>query len=179
MLAASRLPFAVSLLATLAAATATQAQCQQQRFAQMGAYQGFGNQNSAAQMMAARMAAVQYMQSLNSYSPQLPTVDQLAQQSYSSYGQESASCQPSRNEIKIAQMQQRRDTEKTRRQTSRERLPRPIQDNEHQAASKYELAHLLWQNGNAPAAREWLAEILDKFPSTQTADRARQTLARL
>ncbi|HMC11357.1 MAG TPA: hypothetical protein VKH44_08705, partial [Pirellulaceae bacterium] len=103
---------------------------------------------------------------------------QLAQQSYSSYGQESPSCQP-RNEIRIAQMQQRRDTEKSRRQAARERLPRPIQDNEQQAASKYELAHLLWQNGNASAARHWLDEILDKFPSTQTADRARQTLAQL
>ena len=76
-------------------------------------------------------------------------------------------------------MQQRRDAEKTRRQAARERLPQPIQDNEQQAASKYELAHHLFQNGNSPAARQWLAEILDKFPSTQTADRARQTLARL
>ncbi len=176
MFAASRLPFAVSLLVTFALSTAAQAQCQ--RMAQMGPMGSFGMQSPAAQMMAARIAAVQYMQSLNSLAPQTPTADQLAQQSYSSFSQDSPSCQP-RNEYRIAQMQQRRDTEKTRRQAARERLPRPIQDNEQQAASKYELAHSLWKNGNAPAAREWLSEILDKFPSTQTADRARLTLARL
>ncbi len=177
MFAASRLSFAVLVLVAFGATQAVQAQCQ--RMAQMGAMRSFAGQNPAAQMMMARMAAVQYMQSLNSYTPRVPTVDQLAQQGYSSYGQESASCQPSRNEIRIAQMQQRRDAEKTRRQAARERLPRPVQDNEQQAESKYELAHLLWQNGNAGAARQWLAEILDKFPSTQTADRARQTLTRL
>jgi hypothetical protein len=174
MFAASRLPFAVSLLMAFALATAAPAQCQRQ----MSPMRSFGAQNPAAQMMAARMAAVQYTQSLNSLAPRIPTADQLAQQSYSSFGQDSPSCQP-RNDYRIAQMQQRRDMEKTRRQAARERLPRPIQDNEQQAASKYELAHLLWKNGNAPAARDWLAEILDKFPSTQTADRARQTLARL
>ena len=178
MLSISRLPFAMSLLLVFASANSAQSQCQQ-RLAQVGAGRGFGAASPAAQMMAARMAAVQYMQSLNSYTPQLPTANQLARQGYSSYGQESASCQPNRTEIRTAQMQQRRDAEKTRRQAARERLPKPVQDNEQQAASKYELAHVLFQHGNAPAARQWLAEILDKFPSTQTADRARQTLARL
>ena len=177
MSAANRLPLAIALLVIFVAASAAQAQCQ--RMAQMGGVGNFGVQNPAAQMMAARIAAVQYTQLQNSYTPRVPTADQVAQQGYSSYGQEPPSCQPSRNEMRIAHMQQRRDSEKSRRQAARERLPRPIQDNEHQAASKYELAHLLWQNGNPSAAREWLSEILDKFPSTQTADRARQTLARL
>jgi len=170
-------PFVLCALPILVASAPAQAQCQQ-RLAQIGGYPGFGMQSPVAQMMAARMAAVQYVQSLNSSSPQLPTANQLASQGYSSYGQDSPSCQP-RNEIRIAQMQQRRDAEKTRRQSARERLPRPIQDNEQQAASKFELAHLLWQHGNGPAARQWLTEILDKFPSTQTADRARLTLAQL
>jgi hypothetical protein len=173
----SRLSLIVCALFVFSFAARVHAQCQQ-RFSQMGGYQGFGMQSPAAQMMVARMAAVQYMQSLNSYSPQLPTANQLASQGYSSYGQDSPSCQP-RNEYRTAQMPQRREAERTRRQASRECLPRPVQDTEQQAASKYELAHHLWQNGNAPAARQRLSEILDKLPATQTADRARQTLARL
>jgi hypothetical protein len=168
----------LSALFVVATAAQVHAQCQQ-RLAQRSAYPTFATAGPAAQMMAARMAAAQYVQSASSYTPQLPTADQLGSQSYSSYGQESPSCQPSRSQMRASQMRQRRDAENARRQASRERLPRPIQDNEQQAASKFELAHLLWQHGNAPAARQWLAEILDKFPSTQTADRARQTLAQL
>jgi len=178
MLSVSRLRFPLSALVVFVAAAPAQAQCQQ-RLAQMSAYPVLATPNPAVQMMVARMAAAQYIQSRSAYSPQLPTADQLGSQSYSSYGQESPSCQPSRSQLRTAQMQQRRDAEKTRRQAARERLPRPIQDNEQQAASKFELAHLLWQHGNGLAARQWLTEILDKFPSTQTADRARQTLAQL
>src|SRR5438105_15681855 len=110
MFMANRLPLAIALLLIFVAANAAQAQCQ--RMAQMGGVGNFGAQNPAAQMMAARIAAVQYTQLQNSYTPRVPTADQLAQQGYFSYGQESPSCQPSRNEMRIAQMQQRRDSEK-------------------------------------------------------------------
>ena len=85
-------------------------------------------------------------------------------------------------QARTAMMQQRRDAEQARRKAAREQLakkPRPVQNPETQAAAKYELAHLLWKGRQWQAAQKWLSDIVDKFPSTQTADRARQTLARL
>ena len=79
----------------------------------------------------------------------------------------------------VAQMQQRRNSEQIRRQAARQRLSSPILDDEQHAAGKFQLAHLLWQRGNTPAAQKWLDEILVKFPKTETADRARLALERL
>src|SRR5437764_2942791 len=117
----------------------------------------------------------------SSPSDQSPSIDQLARQSYSPYSNYDQSCSPQREAQlrRVAMMQQRRQAEQSRRQTSRERLPRPVQDDERLAAGKFQAAHLLWQGGNTAAARKWLGEILDKFPSTETATRARLTLARL
>ena len=114
-------------------------------------------------------------------SAQLPTIDQLARQSYSPYDNYDPSCSQQREAQmrRVAMMQQRRQAEQNRRQATRERLPLPIQDDERLAAGKFQAAHLLWQGGNTTAARKWLGEILDKFPSTETAARARLTLARL
>ena len=114
-------------------------------------------------------------------SAQSPRIDQLARQSYLPYPGYDQSCSPQREAQmrRIALMQQRRQAEQNRRQAARDRLPRPIHDDERLAAGKFQAAHLLWQGGNTTAARKWLDEILDKFPSTETAARARQTLARL
>ena len=137
-----------------------------------------GAQCMQRQMAAARMYAA-------SYSPQLPSIDQLARQSYGNYGGYEQGCATAREQqmqARTAQMQQRRDAEQARRKAAREQLaqkPRPVPNPETQAAAKYELAHMLWKGGNATAAQKWLGEIMDKFPNTQTADRARQTLARL
>ena len=78
-------------------------------------------------------------------------------------------------------MQHARDAEKARRQSARQKLPTQpvVLDSEQQAAAKYELSHSLWLAGRPDAARKWLGEILDKYPTTQIADRARQTLAAL
>jgi len=112
---------------------------------------------------------------------QLPSVDDLARQRYSQYGGYEQSCSPQRaaQQRRVAMMQERRTAEQARRQAAREHLPRPIQDEEQLAVGKFRMAHLLWQDGNTPAARKWLGDILDKFPSTETAIQARQTLARL
>jgi hypothetical protein len=111
----------------------------------------------------------------------LPSVDELARQNYGRYWPNDPSCmsQRQRSERRWAMLQQRREDEQARRQAARTRLPLPITNDEQLAAAKYQLAHLLWQGGDAPAAHKWLETILAKFPDTQTADRARQTLAKL
>src|SRR5205085_1356190 len=92
----------------------------------------------SSQRMQTAAAARQYAASL---SPQLPSIDQLATQRYLRYGGYEQGCSTSREQLqqaRIAQMQQRRDAEQARRKTAREQLPRPVQDIEKQAASKYE-----------------------------------------
>jgi hypothetical protein len=51
--------------------------------------------------------------------------------------------------------------------------------NEQRAASKFQGARLLWQNGNSEAARRWLEVVVRDYRDTQTADRARAALAQL
>lgn len=58
-------------------------------------------------------------------------------------------------------------------------VPAPQLTNEQFAASKFQGARLLWQNGNPEAARRWLEVVLRDYGDTLTADRARSALARL
>lgn len=51
--------------------------------------------------------------------------------------------------------------------------------NEQLAASKFQGARLLWQNGNSAAARRWLEVVVRDYGNTPIADRARLALARL
>lgn len=119
-----------------------------------------------------------YAQSLSSQSP---TINQMARASYSRYVGAEASCNPQRAAQlrRAALMQQRRDQEATRRQLARAKLPKPVLDEEQQAAAKFQGAHLLWQAGNADAARRWLDEIMEKYPQTSTAARAYSTPGRM
>jgi hypothetical protein len=58
-------------------------------------------------------------------------------------------------------------------------LPAPQLTNEQLAASKFQGARLLWQNGNSDAARRWLEVVVRDYGNTPVADRARVALARL
>jgi len=80
---------------------------------------------------------------------------------------------------RLTMMQKRRDDEKARREASRAAIPTRFWNDEELAAAKFQGAHLLWLRGNTPAARRWLETILDSYPHTATAERARITLARL
>ena len=57
--------------------------------------------------------------------------------------------------------------------------PGPQLTNEQFAASKFQGARLLWQNGNSQAARRWLEVVVRDYGDTPIADRARVALARL
>jgi hypothetical protein len=105
----------------------------------------------------------------------------MARGSYSRYGGHDQSRSPSRDAQlrRAAQMQARRDQEQSRRQSAREHIAKPLLNVEQRAANKFQGAHLLWLDGNVPAAQRWLDEILDKYPQTATAARASKTLERL
>jgi hypothetical protein len=117
----------------------------------------------------------------DSQSTTTPTINDYARRSYSPYDGYEQSCSTQRDAQmrRVAMMTQRREAEHARRVGARAFLPLPIMDDEKLAAGKFQLAHLLWQGGNTAAAQKWLDEILVQFPNTETADRARQTLARL
>ena len=126
-----------------------------------------------------QQSADQQSQYRDSVSYQPPTLDQLARQGYGRYQEPTQSCHVSRQQLRTAYFAKRRADEQARREASRARQPPPIRDDERLAKAKFELAHQLWLSGKTDAAGRWLGEILDKFPQTETAGRALQTLARL
>jgi hypothetical protein len=73
----------------------------------------------------------------------------------------------------------RRSASAARTQTASTATPAKNWTYEELAGAKFRVAHLLWQGGNAPAARKWLDEIITKYGETETAARARITLAKL
>jgi len=75
--------------------------------------------------------------------------------------------------------QERRDEEKSRRDKSRDAIPVRIWSEEQLAQSKFKVAHMLYLDGNVDAAKNVLSKLLDEFPDTATADRAKVTLAQL
>jgi thioredoxin-like negative regulator of GroEL len=108
------------------------------------------------------------------------TIDQLARLArYSQAQSVPDSCRPSRPQIRLTAAQARRLAEQARRQESRERLPKAVQDPERQAAAKYELAHMLWKAGKHNAARLILFNVPIDYPQTAAADKARDVLDRI
>jgi hypothetical protein len=55
----------------------------------------------------------------------------------------------------------------------------PKVTDEELAQSKFTCAHNLWLGGNVEAARRWLERLVKEYPATETADRAKITLAKL
>src|SRR5262245_40873758 len=106
MFAHSRLTFVISLLVTWTAAFHVQAQCCHPGRGYMTPVQGYAAVNPSFQMMAARIAAVQYSQLMNSHSQRAPTINQIARQGSLSSSQTSTSQQPTSSD-----KQQRRDAE--------------------------------------------------------------------
>jgi hypothetical protein len=84
-------------------------------------------------------------------------------------------------EMRRRMMQQRRAKEQERREQSRKLLATmgKVLTEEELARSKFNLAHMLWKAGRIDSAKAQLAKLLDDYPFTETADRARLTLARL
>jgi hypothetical protein len=75
--------------------------------------------------------------------------------------------------------QQRRDEEKSRREKSRNAIPARVWSEEQLAQSRFKVAHMLYLEGEIDAAKKVLDKLLDEFPETATADRAKLTLAQL
>ena len=75
--------------------------------------------------------------------------------------------------------QQRRDEEKSRRDRNREAIPVRVWSEEQLAESRFKVAHMLYLDGEIEAAKRVLGKLLDEFPETATADRAKATRARL
>jgi hypothetical protein len=80
---------------------------------------------------------------------------------------------------KMQLAEQRRDEEKSRREKSRDTIPVRLWSEEQLAESKFKVAHMLYLDGNSDAAKGVLSKLLDEYPDTVTADRAKVTLARL
>jgi hypothetical protein len=76
-------------------------------------------------------------------------------------------------------MESRRAAEKERRDKSRQMTAAKVLSEEDLAKSKFNLAHMLWVAGRIDSAKLQLSKLLDDYPSTESADRARMTLARL
>jgi len=75
--------------------------------------------------------------------------------------------------------QQRRDEEQSRREKSRDAIPVRVWSEEQLAQSRFKVAHMLYLDGEIDAAKKVLGKLLDEFPDTATADRAKMTLAQL
>jgi hypothetical protein len=80
-------------------------------------------------------------------------------------------------ELQLAQ--QRRDEEQSRREKVRMSIPVRTWSEEELAASRFKVAHLLYLDGNIDASKNVLTRLLDEYPDTVTADRAKLALARL
>jgi hypothetical protein len=98
----------------------------------------------------------------------------------SSYGASLSATSLELERQRILQLaQQRRDEEKSRRDKSRDAIPVRTWSEEQLAQSKFKVAHLLYLDGNIDAAKNVLSKLLNEFPDTATADRAKLTLAQL
>lgn len=84
-----------------------------------------------------------------------------------------------REEFRQRIMEERRTAEKARRERARQAIPTRFYADEDRAASRFKIAHLLWQAGRLDASRMTLAKLIDEFSGTEAADRARVVLARL
>jgi Tfp pilus assembly protein FimV len=84
-----------------------------------------------------------------------------------------------KQQARLAFGQRMRQEELDRRQESRERLPKAVQDPERQAAAKYELARMLWKIGKHDTARRVLFDLVVDFGKTRAADKARDVLDRI
>jgi hypothetical protein len=136
-----------------------------------GYYQGVPNYRMSA---CAQSRAMQYYASLLpslAYNPQNSYADSLYSQSLDYLSSEA--------ERRTALAQKRRDDEKERREKSRAAIPVKTFTNEELAQSKFTCAHNLWLGGNVEAARRWLERLVKEYPATETADRAKITLAKL
>jgi hypothetical protein len=80
-------------------------------------------------------------------------------------------------ELQLAE--ERRDEEKSRREKVRVSIPVRTWSEEELAASRFKVAHLLYLDGNVDASKNVLTKLLDEYPDTVTADRAKLALARL
>ena len=81
---------------------------------------------------------------------------------------------------RVSQLAQaRRDDEQSRREKSRDAIPVRVWSQEQLAQAKFKVAHMLFQDGNIDAAKNVLSKLVDEFPDTATADRAKVTLAKL
>jgi hypothetical protein len=108
-------------------------------------------------------------------------LSELASESYTRPSFDIGACHYSRGAMyarRVAQMQQRRDAEQERREKSRAALPVKFWDDEELAKVRYDLAHKLYKKGNPEASKRWLEKLVKDYSATQTADRARDTLAR-
>jgi hypothetical protein len=78
----------------------------------------------------------------------------------------------------LAKRRASRDAAKERREKTWASLPFKFYSDEELARPKYNVAHMLWQNGKLDAAKNILAKLLDDYPKTDTADRAKGVLER-
>jgi len=78
----------------------------------------------------------------------------------------------------LAMRQASRDAAKQRRERTWAMLPMRIYSDEDYAKSKFNVAHMLWLNGRVDASRRHLEQLIDAYPQTDTADRAKFVLAR-
>jgi hypothetical protein len=96
----------------------------------------------------------------------------------SASGYESSSYD-SRFQKRRRMFEERRAKEQERREKSRKMLAfGKVLTEEELAKAKFNLAHMLWKAGRVDSAKMHLAKILDDYPFTETADRARITLTR-
>ena len=75
-------------------------------------------------------------------------------------------------------MEVRREAVKSRREKLKATIPEKDYTEEELAQSKFQVAHMLWQAGRINAARGQLLALLDDYPGTETAHRAKTALAR-
>jgi hypothetical protein len=106
------------------------------------------------------------------------TTGEASYESMYGAGQPATSMELERQRI-MQLAQQRRDEEKSRREKSRDAIPVRTWSEEQLAQSRFKVAHMLYLEGEIDAAKKVLGKLLDEFPDTATADRAKLTLAQL
>jgi len=76
----------------------------------------------------------------------------------------------------LAKRQASRDATKERRERLWASLPMKFYSDEELARSKYNVAHMLWQNGRVEASRRNLEQLIDAYPKTNAAELAKVVL---
>jgi len=127
-----------------------------------------------------RMSACAQSRAMHYYGSQLPSLAYNLQANYleSLYSQ-SRDYLAGESQRRTALAKKRRDEEKADREKSRAAIPVTTLTDEELARSKFTCAHNLWLAGNVDSAKSWLEQLVREYPATQTADRAKVTLAKL